>query len=101
MACAAMPSLCLMSPSSRCSVPTYICPSSRASSWARLMTLRAFSVNLSNMVVCTPYAVTSGRMCGKGSTSRMEGWSVRSIAMRSMPMPMPPVGGMPYSRART
>ena len=36
-------------PSSRCSVPTYIWPRERASSWARLMTLRALSVNFSNI----------------------------------------------------
>ena len=27
--------------------------------------------------------------------------SLKSIIRRSMPMPQPPVGGMPYSRART
>ncbi len=32
-------------------------------------------------------------------TSRMLGLSVSSMTRRSMPMPMPPVGGMPYSRA--
>ena len=42
----------------------------------------------------------SGRMKGKSSTSRIEGLSVRSMTRRSMPMPMPPAGGMPYSSAR-
>ena len=32
-------------------------------------------------------------------TSRMLGLSVSSMTRRSMPRPMPPVGGMPYSRA--
>ena len=33
-------------------------------------------------------------------TSRMDGESVSSMTKRSMPMPRPPAGGMPYSRAR-
>ena len=53
-ACAAMPSPSRMSASSRCSVPTYILPRPRASSCARLMTLRALSVNFSNMRGLTP-----------------------------------------------
>ena len=43
----------------------------------------------------------SGFMVGKKSTSRIEALSVRSMTSRSMPMPRPPVGGMPYSRALT
>ena len=35
------------------------------------------------------------RKCGKRITSRMLGLSVISIVRRSMPMPKPPVGGMP------
>ena len=42
----------------------------------------------------------SGRMCGNRITSRMLGESVSSITRRSMPMPQPAVGGMPYSSAR-
>src|SRR5690606_8952087 len=42
-----------------------------------------------------------GRMCGNRITSRMDGELVSSITRRSMPMPSPAVGGMPYSRART
>ena len=37
---------------------------------------------------------------GNKITSRMLGLSVSSIIRRSMPMPQPPVGGMPYSRTR-
>ena len=37
---------------------------------------------------------------GNRITSRMLGESVTSIISRSTPMPQPPVGGMPYSRAR-
>ena len=37
---------------------------------------------------------------GNRITSRMLGESVSSITSRSMPMPQPPVGGMPYSSAR-
>ena len=43
----------------------------------------------------------SGRISGNRITSRMEGESVNSMTRRSMPMPSPAVGGMPYSRART
>src|SRR5690606_7115030 len=42
-----------------------------------------------------------GRMCGNRITSRIDGELVSSITRRSMPMPSPAVGGMPYSRART
>src|SRR5690606_4818586 len=44
---------------------------------------------------------TSGRICGNRITSRIEGESVKSITRRSIPMPSPAVGGMPYSSART
>ena len=47
------------------------------------------------------YLAASGRMCGNSSTSRMLAWFVSSMTVRSMPMPMPPAGGMPYSSART
>ena len=43
----------------------------------------------------------SRRKAGNRITSRMLGLSVSSIIRRSMPMPQPPVGGMPYSSART
>ena len=42
----------------------------------------------------------SSRICGNSSTSRMVGESVSSMVRRSMPMPTPPAGGMPYSSAR-
>ncbi len=38
-----------ISPRRICSVPTKLCPSLRASSWASMMTLMAFSVKRSNM----------------------------------------------------
>ena len=42
----------------------------------------------------------SGRSVGNRMTSRIDVVSVSSITRRSMPMPRPAVGGMPYSRAR-
>ncbi len=42
----------------------------------------------------------SGRIVGNRITSRMFGVSVRYMNSRSIPMPTPPVGGMPYSIAR-
>ena len=41
----------------------------------------------------------SGRIVGKRITSRIDLASVRSITRRSIPIPSPPVGGIPYSRA--
>ena len=38
-------------------------------------------------------------ICGNNKTSRMESVWVRSIISRSIPIPIPPVGGMPYSSA--
>ena len=43
----------------------------------------------------------SGFIVGKNSTSWMASFPVMNIVRRSMPMPMPEVGGMPYSSART
>src|ERR1039458_5864939 len=40
---------------------------------------------------------TEGRIIGKKITSSMISCSVKIIDMRSMPGPMPVVGGMPYS----
>jgi hypothetical protein len=42
-----------------------------------------------------------GRKVGKAIASRIDGLSVSSITKRSMPMPSPPHGGSPYSRAVT
>jgi hypothetical protein len=42
----------------------------------------------------------SGRMWGNRITSRMLGLSVSSITNRSTPIPVPAVGGSPYSKAR-
>ena len=47
------------------------------------------------------WLVVSRRSAGNRITSRMLGLSVSSIISRSMPTPQPPVGGMPYSSART
>jgi hypothetical protein len=46
------------------------------------------------------YSPDLDRRGGNRITSRIEGLSVNSMVMRSMPNPRPPVGGMPYSRAR-
>ena len=43
----------------------------------------------------------SGRNVGNKITSRMVGASASSMTSRSMPIPSPPLGGKPYSRART
>ena len=43
----------------------------------------------------------SGRICGKKRTSWMVVWPVMNMVRRSIPMPRPEVGGIPYSRART
>ena len=40
-------------------------------------------------------------MVGKRRTSRIVVVSVSNMTRRSIPMPSPPVGGMPYSRAST
>ncbi len=47
-----------------------------------------------------PSPSTSSFMWGNSSTSRMDGASVSSMTKRSIPMPTPPAGGMPYSNAR-
>ena len=44
-------------------------------------------------------ALSSGFIVGKRITSRMESLFVSIMTQRSMPMPRPPVGGMPYIRA--
>ncbi len=43
----------------------------------------------------------SGRRCGNRITSRIEPTPASTITSRSTPMPRPPVGGSPYSSART
>ena len=43
----------------------------------------------------------SGRRCGKRITSRIEVTPASNMTRRSTPRPMPPVGGKPYSSART
>src|SRR5690606_11427187 len=43
----------------------------------------------------------SGRSSGKVMTSRIDACEQSVMIKRSMPMPKPPAGGMPYSSART
>ena len=45
------------------------------------------------------WGLSMGFMVGNRMTSRMEVLPVSSMTHRSMPMPMPPVGGIPYSSA--
>ena len=55
---------------------------------------------ISEVFAMTSYVLgSSGFMAGKKSTSLMLLESVRNMASLSMPMPHPPVGGSPYSRA--
>lgn len=42
-----------------------------------------------------------GRNVGNKRTSRIDGASVNNMTKRSMPIPSPPVGGMPYSNTST
>ena len=49
----------------------------------------------------TPNPAQGSRKAGKSTTSRMALRPLRSITRRSMPIPMPPVGGIPCSSART
>src|SRR5207253_10782765 len=49
----------------------------------------------------SPGGAASGRRCGNRMTSRIDGALVKSITRRSMPIPSPAAGGMPYSSART
>src|SRR6266487_2869434 len=55
----------------------------------------------SSAAAASPGARRSRRRWGNRITSRIDGESVKSMASRSMPIPSPAVGGMPYSRART
>ena len=47
------------------------------------------------------FTVFSGFICGKNSTSCMVVCPVMNIVRRSIPIPRPEVGGIPYSSART
>ena len=42
----------------------------------------------------------SSRKCGNNITSRIDGEFVNNMTKRSIPIPSPAVGGMPYSNAR-
>ena len=46
-------------------------------------------------------ALARSRSAGKRITSRIESLPPSTIASRSMPIPRPPVGGMPYESAST
>lgn len=50
--------------------------------------------------VCKPFYLSKLFIVGNSSTSRIAAESVSSITSRSIPNPMPPVGGIPYSRAQ-
>ena len=66
----------------------------------------AFAINNEKGAPRRPLLIQSNddqsslRKCGNSSTSRMFGESVRIMIKRSMPIPQPPAGGMPYSSAR-
>ncbi len=47
-----------------------------------------------------PSSSLAGRISGNRITSRIDALFVMIMTSRSMPMPSPPVGGSPYSRAR-
>src|SRR5256886_5842784 len=49
----------------------------------------------------SPARPASGLRCGNRMTSRIDGWLAKSITRRSMPIPSPAAGGIPYSSART
>jgi hypothetical protein len=66
--------------------------SNRYRSWLTL--LDGFLVKLSQLPACS-----QPRVAGNGTTSRMDRRSVTSITRRSMPIPIPPAGGRPYSSA--
>ena len=64
----------------------------------RLSTLNAGSHSRRSTAAGGPAQV---RIAGKSTTSRIELRPLRIITSRSMPTPMPPVGGIPCSSART
>jgi hypothetical protein len=55
---------------------------------------RYFALNYSSVL-------SSGLIVGNNKTSRIDSASVNSITRRSIPIPNPPVGGIPYSKAST
>lgn len=71
--------------------------SKRASRREALLTCLDY---LSSLMFFSSSTIFSGRMVGNSRTSRIDGASVSSMTKRSIPMPRPPVGGMPYSIAR-
>ncbi len=68
----------------------------------RLFLVKRLTVVGKKAINCQPGKSTqsSRRRCGNRITSRMFGESVINIIKRSIPMPQPPAGGMPYSSAR-
>ena len=52
-----------------------------------------------NRRLMSPSTYFCRRICGKRITSRIASAPVRIIIRRSMPTPIPPAGGIPYSRA--
>ena len=62
----------------------------------------AWAPLLSSQLLLLPALLASHHfMSGNAMTSRMDAASVSSMTRRSIPIPTPPVGGMPYSRAVT
>ena len=63
--------------------------------------IKIYNILLSNLNIQKPFFYSSfiGFMVGKNNTSRIEAASVKSIISLSIPMPKPPVGGIPYSNA--
>ena len=53
-----------------------------------------------DVVISSRGTIQLGRAAKVLATEFDDVWSVNSIARRSTPMPRPPVGGSPYSRAR-
>ena len=73
----------------------------------RLAQLNWANPNTSKLLACHSSMSSSrtfsslGRIVGKRMTSRIDAESVKNITKRSIPIPSPPVGGSPYSRACT
>ena len=66
--------------------------------WCR--SVDALYTKVTGLVLLLEHSRFSGRICGNSSTSCMEALLVSSMQSRSIPKPMPDVGGIPYSRAR-
>ena len=74
--------------------PPHTHTTSHAQYYAYVLMLFSFPANSSSLIL-----LSSGFMAGKNKTSLILFESVRNIVSLSIPMPHPPVGGKPYSRA--